>query len=201
MTWLLIVVCVVPAILRGLSASIFHFVFNNRSRRCALPWSMKRQPTLKDRQSHLSQHTGVVRINVTLRGILSCYESSITSELLSWVADARFTGCISLYAPPICICTKWNTSVYVKVISEQLKFAQLPRSTLCGPRRWNNKSTYRCQLTLLWAKLTQFTFPSHTVCLGFITILLTYWRFLRGNSDRINNDFKVVTRIAIFSLH
>jgi len=40
----------------------------------------------------------------------------------------------------------WSTSVYVKVISEELKFAHLPRSTLCEHWRWNNKSTYRCQL-------------------------------------------------------
>jgi len=82
--------------------------------------------------------------------------------------------------------------VYVEVIYEQLKFAHLARSTLCGPRKWN-KSTYSCQLFLFWASLIQFTFPSHAVCLGFITIFPSYSRSNRRNEEHINNGKKVLS--------
>ena len=124
--------------------------------------------------------------------VLSDIPKRMSSSLKQLTQDLHL--CVS----PIWICTKWTTSVYVKVISEQLKFAHLPRSTLCVTWRWNNKSTKRCQLITLWGQFTQFTFPSHTVCLVFIAILPYYWRFHGVNSDHINNVIKVVTRFVLF---
>jgi hypothetical protein len=121
------------------------------------------------------KETEFVHIKTTLCGRLSCYEPNlITNEHLSLADDASFTGCIFLWVAPIGICKKLTNSVYVKVISEELKFAHLPRY---GPRRWNNKSTYLWQLIPFWASLTQFTFRSHIVCLEFIAILPYYCLF------------------------
>jgi len=63
--------------------------------------------TTHPQQSHLSQHTGVVRINVTLYGILSCYEPAlITNEHFPSASEARFTVCLCLRVSPLCMCTK-----------------------------------------------------------------------------------------------
>jgi hypothetical protein len=55
-----------------------------------------------------------------------------------------------------------------KIISKQLKSAHLPRSTLCGPRSYNNKSTYVCQLILVfWAESLRLLLSVHCTVLLF----------------------------------
>jgi len=161
---------------------------------------VERSANTDPQQSHLSQHTGFVHIKVTFYSILSCFESTMMrNEHFPLSDEATFTGCINLRVCPICICIKWTISVSVKAISEQLIFTHLHRSTLYGPQSWNNKSTYGCQLILYWSKLTQFTFPSHTACLGFTSKLPCYSRCHRGISNHIINGNKVAIRIVIFS--
>jgi len=63
--------------------------------------------TTHQQQSHLSQHTGVVRTKFILYFIMSCYEPTlITNEHFSEAADSRFGGCILLCVSQIWICTK-----------------------------------------------------------------------------------------------
>jgi len=101
--------------------------------------------------------------------------STFLKQLTQDIQAACFMG-VSLF-----MCTKRTTSVYEKVISEQLKFAHLPRSTLCETWSCINMSKYRYQLILISDSCTQLTFLSHAVCLRFILIMTSYSHFHWGN--------------------
>ena len=180
MIWRRTAVCVVLAILVGLSAFTPHIDSNNNSRRGTMLWSLSPQPPLTNNRAiyhstlessaRSSFYTLLCRVMNQLWLRMSTSQKQLTQDL-----EAAYCY----------VCLKFgyvrnelHQYMYVQGISEQLQFAHLPSSTLYEHLRWNNKSTYWCQLIRFWAKSNLFTVPSHIVCLGYIAILPYYSRFI-----------------------